>query len=111
MFEPQEFQIQEIKGQKPDGIGGLIDEWSLFQLVSGYLDLLTGSDDTNQQNAFTEDSTHILVIPQFVDGITDKMRVIDSNNRIYAITYSDNPVNLSRHNELYLKFEGVESGQ
>lgn len=111
MFEPQDFQIQEIKGQKSDGIGGLIDEWDLFQRFSGYLDLLTGSDDTNQQNAFTEDSTHILVIPQFTDGITDKMRVMDSNNRIYAITYSDNPVNVKHHTELYLKFEGVENGQ
>lgn len=111
MFEPQDFQIQEIIGQKTDGIGGLIDDWGLFQRVSGYLDLLTGSDDTNQQNAFTEDSTHILVIPQFTDGITDKMRVMDSNNRLYAITYSDNPVNVKNHTELYLKFEGVKNGK
>lgn len=111
MFEPQDFQIQEIIGQKTDGIGGLIDDWGLFQRVSGYLDLLTGSDDTNQQNAFTEDSTHILVIPQFTDGITDKMRVMDSNNRIYAITYSDNPVHVKHHTELYLKFEGVKNGK
>lgn len=111
MFEPQDFQIQEIKGQKSDGIGGLIDDWGLFQSVSGYLDLLTGADNTNQQNAFTEDSTHILVVPYCVAGITDKMRVIDSNNRIYAITYSDNPVNISHHTELYLKFEGEKDGE
>lgn len=111
MFEPQDFQIQEIKGQKPDGIGGLVDDWGLFQPVSGYLDLLTGADNTNQQNAFTEDSTHILVVPYFIEGITDKMRVLDSNNRAYAITYSDNPVNINHHTELYLKFEGVLNGK
>ncbi|EPI05051.1 putative phage head-tail adaptor [Enterococcus faecalis 13-SD-W-01] len=111
MYEPQDFQIQEIKEQRPDGIGGLIDDWVLFQRVSGYLDLLTGADNTNQQNAFTEDSTHILVTTYFVGGITDQMRVIDSNNRIYAITYSDNPVNIQHHTELYLKFEGTLNGK
>lgn len=111
MYEPQDFQIQEIKGQKSDGIGGLIDDWGLFQHVSGYLDMLTGSDDTNQQNAFTEDSTHILVMPDFTEGITDKMRVVDSDNRVYTITYSDDPVNIHHHNEIYLKFEGEYCGK
>lgn len=107
MFEPQSFTIQEIKGQKPDGIGGLIDDWSTFESVSGYLDLLTGTDENMLQNASVEDSTHILVIPGFKAGITDEMRVVDSANRWYEITYSDDPVCVHHHNELYLKFGGV----
>ncbi|MCN73769.1 head-tail adaptor protein [Listeria monocytogenes] len=107
MFSPQEFYIQEIIGQKPDGLGGFTDDWALFKTGSGYLDLITGTDENTQQNAFVEESTHILIIPDFIVGITDEMRVVDQLNRYYAITYSDNPVNISHHNEIYLKFGGV----
>ncbi|MCD4974293.1 head-tail adaptor protein [Enterococcus faecalis] len=111
MYSPQKFTIQEIKGQKPDGLGGLIDDWGLFKEVSGYIDLVTGTDETTQQNAFVEESTHILIIPEFTEGITDNMRVVDQKNRYYAVTYSDNPVGVNHHNEIYLKFEGVLSGE
>lgn len=107
MFEPQSFTIQEIVGQKPDGIGGLIDDWGLFKVVSGYLDLLTGTDESALQNASVEDSTHILVIPDYTEEITDDVRLVDSSKRWYEVTYSDDPVGVHHHNELYLKFGGV----
>lgn len=107
MFEPQSFIIQKIVGQKPDGIGGLIDDWDLFKGVNGYLDLLTGTDESPLQNASVEDSTHILAIPDYTEGITDDMRVVDSSKRWYEVTYSDDPVGVRHHNELYLKFGGV----
>lgn len=106
MYEPQELEVQEIKGQKPDGMGGLIDEWGPFKTVSGYLDLLTGTNENTLQNASVEDSTHILVIPDYTVGITDEMRVADSTGRIYEVTYADDPVGIHHHNEIYLKFGG-----
>ncbi|WHK92585.1 head-tail adaptor protein [Enterococcus faecalis] len=111
MYSPQTFFLQEVKGQKPDGLGGLIDDWGLFKEVSGYIDLVTGTDETTKQNVFVEESTHILIIPEFIEGITDNMRVVDQTNRYYDITYSDNPVGIKHHNEIYLKFEGVLSGE
>lgn len=111
MFEPQSFVIQEVKGQKSDGMGGLIDDWKPVKPVSGYLDLLTGTNENALQNASVEDSTHILVIPDFTVGITDEMRVVDSTGRIYEITYSDDPVGIHHHNELYLKFGGDSVGK
>ncbi|MEG0628769.1 MAG: head-tail adaptor protein [Enterococcus sp.] len=107
MFEPQSFTIQEIVGQKPDGIGGLIDDWGVFITVDGYLDLLAGTDENMLENASVEDSTHILVVPDYTEGITDDMRVVDSSKRWYEVTHSDDPVGVHHHNELYLKFGGV----
>lgn len=107
MFGLQSFTIQEIKRQKPDGIGGMIDDWGKFKCVSGYLDLLTGTDENSLQNASVEDSTHILVLPEYTSGIIDKMRVVDLKNRWYEITYSDDPVGINHHSEIYLKFGGV----
>lgn len=81
------FNIQEIIGEVPDGLGGLIDRWGAFKTVEGYIDMLTGTDLNTIQNAITEESTHILIIPHFTEGITDDMRVVDKDDRYYSITY------------------------
>lgn len=100
------FQIQKLT-QIDDGIGGYIEDWTLFKEVQGYLDLVTGTDLNSVQNAIIEQSTHLLIIPEFTVGITDKMRVVDENKRYYTITYSDDPMGMQHHNEIYCKFGGV----
>lgn len=103
------FHIQQ-KTQEPDGIGGFSETWEDMPDVSGYLDMLTGTDLNSVQNAFIEQSTHILIIPEYTEWIMDQMRIIDLDGRIYDITYSDNPVGMNHHNEVYCKFGGVISG-
>ena len=105
----QTFEI-EVMAQVDDGIGGFTENWAPFKTVQGYLDLITGTDLNTLQNAFTEQSTHVLIIPKFTTGITDKMRVVDSQNRYYTITYADDPVGVGHHNEFYIKFGGVIDG-
>ena len=102
----QQFIIQ-TKTTTDDGIGGKNTNWSPWGIVRGYIDMLTGGDDNPQNNAFVEESTHILILPEFTSGITDNMRVIDAMGRWYHITYSDDPVGQSHHNEIYLKYAGV----
>ena len=101
--------IIEHMVQKDDGIGGIIEDWDTFKEVQGYVDLVTGTDLNTVQNAFVQDSTHLLIIPEFVPGITDKMRVIDGNT-FYTITYSDDPMGMHHHNEIYCKYGGVLDG-
>ena len=103
------FDIEQ-KTQVDDGIGGIIEDWTNFKPVKGFIDLVTGTNLNTVQNAFIEQSTHVLIIPIFTKGITDDMRVIDSNGRIYGITYSDDPVGVGHHNEVYCKDEGDVSG-
>ena len=103
------FEIQ-VMTQVDDGIGGYIEGWAPFKTIQGYLDLITGTDLNTLQNAFTEQSTHVLIIPIYTDGITDKMRVVDKNDRYYTVTYVDDPVGVGHHNELYIKFGGVIDG-
>lgn len=100
------FQIQKLT-QIDDGIGGYIEDWTLFKEVQGYLDLVTGTDLNSVQNAIIEQSTHLLIIPEYMEGVTDKMRVVDENKRYYTITYSDDPMGMQHHNEIYCKFGGV----
>ena len=103
------FRIQQ-KTQVPDGIGGFSEAWDDMPDVSGYLDMLTGTDLNSVQNAFIEQSTHVLIIPEYTEWITDQMRIVDMDGRYYEITYSDNPVGVNHHNEVYCKFGGVISG-
>lgn len=105
----QTFEI-EVMAQVDDGIGGYFEDWTPYKTVQGYIDLLTGTDRNTAQNAIFEQSTHILIIPKYTEGITDKMRVVDQSGRYYAITYADNPVGMNHHNEVYLTFGGVIDG-
>lgn len=105
MFELQNFKLMSSI-QLSDGIGGFKTVWSLHRIVQGYLDLVNGTDLATQQNTLIEESTHLLILSSFVEGITDKMRVVDDKGRFYEITYADNPVGVNHHNELYLTFGG-----
>ena len=103
------FLIQ-AKTQADDGIGGFTEDWSDLKEVFGYLDLVTGTDLNNVQNAIIEQSTHVLILPEFISWVTADMRIVDSLKRYYLITYADDPMGVHHHNELYCKFGGVISG-
>ena len=103
------FLIQ-AKTQADDGIGGFTEDWSDLKEVFGYLDLVTGTDLNNVQNAFIEQSTHLLILPEFISWVTADTRIVDDRERFYLITYADDPMGVHHHNELYCKFGGVISG-
>lgn len=110
MFKLQLFNLQK-KEQILDGIGGFDHAWSTSNELRGYLDLIAGNNQPSIQNASIESSTHVLIVPDYPSyTVTDKMRIVDSANRWYTITYVDDPVGQGRHLELYLTFGGVLNG-
>lgn len=100
------YTIQKYEDVQQD-LGDYEATWSDLGVVDGFLDMLTGTDVNDVQNAIIEQSTHVLIvmpIPDFV--ITDKMRVIFNGN-YYSITYVDDPVGQHHHLEIYLTYGGV----
>lgn len=102
--------IQTFKAQTselvPDGFGGKKTTWKDAVLnIEGYLDMLTGSDRNQSENAITERSTHVLIIPSKRDDLNDKMRIVDSKGRAYLIEYVDDPVGVGHHLEVYLSYD------
>lgn len=96
--------------QKSDGMGGQLPEsYEDVTVVYGLLDLLSGSDRNATDNAITENSTHVLVLLDYTEGITDDMRIVDSDYRVYDITYSDDPGGQKHHNEILLTLEQGKS--
>ena len=102
--------ILQAKTQADDNIGGFTEDWSDLKEVFGYLDLVTGTDLNSVQNAIIEQSTHVLILPEFISWVTADMRIVDDQKRFYLITYADDPMGVHHHNELYCKFGGVISG-
>ena len=103
------FLIQ-AKTQADDNIGGFTEDWSNLKEVFGYLDLVTGTDLNSVQNAIIEQSTHVLILPEFISWVTADMRIVDDQKRFYLITYADDPMGVHHHNDLYCKFGGVIGG-
>lgn len=102
--------IIQARTQVDDDIGGFKEDWNDLNEVFGYLDLATGTDLNNVQNAIIEQSTHVLILPEFISWVTADMRIVDDQKRFYLITYADDPMGVHHHNELYCKFGGVISG-
>ena len=102
--------ILQAKTQADDNIGGFTEDWSDLEEVFGYLDLVTGTDLNSVQNAIIEQSTHVLILPEFISWVTADMRIVDDQKRFYLITYADDPMGVHHHNELYCKFGGVIGG-
>ncbi|KEH93226.1 phage head completion protein [Clostridium botulinum] len=90
--------------KKDNGIGGHIEKEEELFKIQGYLDLLTG-DETNTNNAFIQESSHIL-ISDYREDISNKNWIIDSKNNRYNIVLVDDPVSMHNHLEIYLKFIG-----
>lgn len=103
IYPPQTLTIKQ-KVRQDDGIGGFKVSLEDVMTVKGYVDLVTATDLAIKQNAITEESTHIAVIPEYTDGITTDMQLTDEAGKQYAITYADNPVGIRHHLELYLSY-------
>lgn len=107
MISPTELILREKGSREPDGIGGFTEKWEDKKSVYGYIDLVNGTDRNNIQNAFTEQSTHIGIIPMYDEAIKQGMRLNDpSTGRWYHIDYVDDPMNLHHHQELYMTYGG-----
>ena len=103
----QSFKVQS-NNRMPDGEGGFITGWQDIDELQGYLDLVSGTNQNQYiHHAQIEESTHVLIVPIYKDGITDKMRIVDVKNRAYQVTYVDDPVGIGHHLEIYLKFSEV----
>ena len=109
MYEPQNLIIQSAI-QQEDGIGGVLESWKDVKTVKGYVDLITGTDNNfNVQKAITEDSTHVVILPEYESGIDPNMRIVDAQKRAYLITHVDDVMNIHHHLEIYCRFDEVIS--
>ena len=95
----------------------MVDTWHDVVSLKGFLDLSSGDSKHTTYYAKIQESTHIFIcdyrpIPESLEVEGNFIRVSPENARMvansqrYDVMLIDNPMNLNKHLEIYLKYTG-----
>ena len=91
-----------------NSIGEQVKSWADKQSLKGWLDLQSGDSKYSSYNAKIQESTHIFIadyVP-IADGIGAENSRMIINGKRYDIMLIDDPMEMHKHLEFYLKFTG-----
>lgn len=83
-------------------IGEQIESWETVTVLTGFLDLISGSSSYETYNAKMKEASHVFIC-DYVPVDPDVNQRMMINGQKYDVTYIDNPMNLNRQLEIYLK--------
>ncbi len=98
-------------------IGELVQVWSNVLELTGWIDLSSGDSNRTTYNAKIQESTHIFIcdykpIPdtlkiegKVVKVCAENCRIV-ANSKKYDVMLIDNPMEMNRQLEIYLKYTG-----
>lgn len=98
----------KTKSTTPNEIGGSTISWNTIQTIKGWLDLQGGNAQYTNFNAKIQESTHVFV----ADFVTLDPSISSENSRMvvnglsYDILLIDDPMELHKQLEFYLKYTG-----
>lgn len=95
----------QIKTITVNSIGEQEEKWSTVKIIRGFLDLISGDSKYETYNAKIQESTHVFICDYTPLGVSVNARlIVDGEN--YDVMLIDNPMNLNRQLEIYLKMVG-----
>lgn len=95
----------QVKSVEKNSIGEMVESWTTQKRLMGYLDFSTGESRYETYNAKVQESTHIFICDYVpIDSSIHSRMLIDG--RVYGVVLIDNPMNLNRQLEFYLKMVG-----
>lgn len=93
-----------------NSIGEREISYSTGATLSGWLDYLSGNSEHTAYDSKMQESTHVFICDyQELRGITPENAQMMINGQIYQIMVIDNPMNMNRQLEIYLKFVGGQN--
>lgn len=100
--------IFQISTATTNEIGESVKAWEDAQEITGWLDLSGGSTDYLNYNAKIQESTHVFVADyvKLDDRITAETSRIVIDGKRYDVTLIDDPMELHKQLEIFLKFTG-----
>lgn len=101
----------QIKKSVPNEIGEQVLTWETVDEVNGFLDLQTGESKYRTYNAKIEESSHIFICDYKAlnELITNENSRMVVKGKVYDIKFIDNPMELNKQLEFYLKFTGGQN--
>lgn len=89
-------------------IGERVTQWETVHTLYGFLDLSSGDSKYTTYDAKIQESTHIFVCDYITldDSVNAENSRLIVNNKHYDIMVIDDPMELHKHLELYLKYTG-----
>lgn len=104
-------QLQKRNGTVKNEIGESIPKWETVHTLTGFIDLSSGDSRRTVYHAKIQESTHLFICDyvEIDSSITAENSRMIVNGRKYDITLIDNPMELNRHLEFYLKFTGGQN--
>lgn len=104
-------RLQVKSGIKND-IGEKVLGWTTVQPLFGFLDLSSGDSKYSSYDAKIQESTHIFICDYVpIDGkINNENSRMLINGKTYDVMLIDNPMELNKHLEIYLKYTGGQNG-
>lgn len=101
----------QVKTTRRNEIGESVPTWETRHTLTGFLDLAGGDSRYTTFNAKIQESTHYFIC-DYVNlvGIEAENSRMIINGKVYAVTLIDNPMELNKHLEIYLKYTGGQNG-
>lgn len=106
--------ILQLKSTSKNAIGEAAVSYADTAVLFGFLDLMSGDSKHIVYNAKVQESTHIFICDYTdlsVFGINSENCRMVVNGLVYEVLMIDNPMELNRHLEIYLKFVGGQNGE
>jgi head-tail adaptor len=105
-------QIQKNSGSTKNAIGERSKTWTTLHTVSGFLDLSSGDSKYSTYDAKIQESTHVFVCDYFFldSSITAENSRLMIDGKTYDVMLIDDPMELHKHLEFYLKYTGGQNG-
>ena len=97
--------LQQLSGSETNHIGEKVQSWSDIHTLKGWLDLSSG-DSKYTHDAKLQESTHIFISDYApIDRKANNKRLV-VNGLVYDVLLIDDPMELHKQLEIYLKFLG-----
>lgn len=103
--------VIQTKTTAMNAIGERVATWTDSQTIAGWLDLSNGDSKHTNFSAKIQESTHVF-LSDYVDlsDVNQEMSRLKVNGKIYEILLIDNPMEMNRQIEIYLRYIGGQDG-
>lgn len=100
--------LQLKTGTVRNEIGEAVPQWTTLHTITGFLDLSAGDSRYSTYDAKIQESTHVFICDYL--ALDERIRAENSrlilNGKTYDIMMVDDPMELHRQFEFYLKYTG-----